>query len=253
MIKTSKRSVVLSMALVLLLISLSVLSGCAEDKPASKSTLQDHSSSSLPTSSPSPTVVSKSEKDSKGEANAKSKTDKKANEDIKKEKEDQMVPQTKEPEENQNPVDPGNSPTELKQKQPDKPEGVPAKVQLYEEKYFDGNILLFFEEKVIDGVYVEDDYYEINISNITDTSFDFAIYLVDGVTGSEDLMFRKHTAVFTGDGTTAAFYGNEYTLLFTFPDYHSAYPDVTDIEVSGFDPIEGVTFMNNGIPGHGFS
>ncbi len=86
----------------------------------------------------------------------------------------------------------------------------------------------------------------ISVSNVTDTAFDFRIEQWDPSSNSFNVIFNKHTAVFTGDGTTAAYFGKEYTLNFTFPD-------VTTIEVSGFDPTEGISYMCNGIPGHEFS
>ena len=66
------------------------------------------------------------------------------------------------------------------------------------------------------------------------------------------MIFLKNTAVFTGTGTEAAFYGKDYTLSFTFPDNHRAYPVVTDMQVSGFKKLEGKTYVNNSIPGHEF-
>lgn len=93
---------------------------------------------------------------------------------------------------------------------------------------------------------------EVVISNITDTSFDFTVYEVDEKTQEKKVIFLTNTAVFEGDGTEATFSGKEYTLHFTFPDYHSAYPVVTDMEITGFEPLEGKTYVNNGIPGHEF-
>lgn len=88
---------------------------------------------------------------------------------------------------------------------------------------------------------------------MTDTSFDFTVYqVVDVVKKEKKVIFLKNTAIFTGDGTKAAFYGKDYTLHFTFPNNHNAYPDVTDMEISGFKPLEGKTFVNNRIPGHEF-
>lgn len=97
-------------------------------------------------------------------------------------------------------------------------------------------------------------YCEVSISNVTDTSFDFTVYeVVDSQKVEKKVSFLKNTAVFIDDGTTAAFYGNDYTLNFTFPNNHNALPDVTDINISGFDILEGNTYSNNGIPGHEFS
>jgi hypothetical protein len=128
---------------------------------------------------------------------------------------------------------------------------VNSKVKLYAGTYFD------------DGVYRNNEskknYCEIVISNVTKTSFDFAVYQVkiglsntNSAKRDKKIIFLKNTAVFIGDGTKAAFYGKSYTLNFTFPNYHNAYPDVTDMKISGFEPLEGNTYVNNGIPGHEF-
>ncbi|MCY6485541.1 hypothetical protein OW763_14495 [Clostridium aestuarii] len=95
-------------------------------------------------------------------------------------------------------------------------------------------------------------YCEVVISNVTNTSFDFTVYEVDRKTENRKVIFLTNTAVFTGDGTEATFHGNNYTLHFTFPDDHGAYPVVTDIKISGFEPLEGKTYVNNGIPGYEF-
>lgn len=93
----------------------------------------------------------------------------------------------------------------------------------------------------------------VEISNITDTSFDFTIKQYDRWSSETNVIFLTNTAVFTGDGTTATFFGQQYTLQFTFPDYYSALPIVVSMEISGFEPVEGATYSNNGIPGHEFS
>lgn len=121
---------------------------------------------------------------------------------------------------------------------------VSSKVKLYEGTYFDDrrfgdNILKTFCEVVI--------------SNVTDTSFDFTVYqVVDAQKGQKKVIFLKNTAVFIADGTKATFYGKNYTLHFTFPNNHGAYPVVTDMKISGFEPLECKTYVNNGIPGHEF-
>lgn len=86
----------------------------------------------------------------------------------------------------------------------------------------------------------------IVISGVTDTSFTFKIEQWDPSAGTFNLIFKEHTAVFTGDGSAAVYNGKQYTLNFTFPD-------ITTIEVSGFDATEGISYMCNGIPGHEFS
>ena len=121
-----------------------------------------------------------------------------------------------------------------------------GKVKLYEGTYFDDR--RFGENGV-------KNYFEVEISNITNTSFDFTIYEVndsDGKKENKKVIFLKNTAVFIGDGTKAAFYGKEYTLNFNFPNKHNAYIVATDMEISGFKPLEGKTYVNNKIPGHEF-
>lgn len=122
---------------------------------------------------------------------------------------------------------------------------IKSKVKLYEGTYFDDKC---FGENALR------DYCEIEISNVTDTSFDFTVYEVNMSEEKEDknIIFNKNTAVFEGSGAEAAFYGTDYTLSFTFPDNHLVYPIVTDMQVSGFKPLEGGTYVNNSIPGHEF-
>lgn len=128
------------------------------------------------------------------------------------------------------------SPTEAKEK-----------AQLYEGIYFDNRL---FGDSDRENYPITT--YEIVISNITDTAFDFAVYEITVGTGESSLIFPKYTAVFSGDGTEATFNGDEYNLTFVFPDYHETYPVVTDIEISGFTPFEGKTYVNNSIPGYEF-
>lgn len=121
---------------------------------------------------------------------------------------------------------------------------VTAAVQLYAGSYRDNTV--FIPENGWN------DYYSLVISNITDNSFDFTIYLMDYSDSIKETMFATNTAVFTGNGTTAFYDGKQYDLTFTFPDYHNALPDVTDIQISGFWAVDGITFSNNGVPGHEF-
>lgn len=123
---------------------------------------------------------------------------------------------------------------------------ISGKVKLYEGTYFD-NAVYGSPEHLLKQ------YYEIAISNVKDTSFDFTVYkMLDSEKKIKKVVFLTNTAVFTDDGTKATFTGKNYTIHFTFPDYHHAYPAVTDIEVSGFKELEGKTFVNNAIPGHEF-
>lgn len=122
---------------------------------------------------------------------------------------------------------------------------VTSKVKLYTGTYFDDKR---FGENTLKN------YCEVVISNVTSTSFDFTIYEVNELDykKNKNVIFLTNTAIFTGDGMRANFYGNNYTLNFTFPNNHHASPIVTDIEISGFKPLEGNTYVNNGIPGHEF-
>ena len=125
-------------------------------------------------------------------------------------------------------------------------EAVQAKVKVYEGDYQDTH-LYGSADIPMEGAYI------VKTSNITDISFDFTIYYLDFDTQQENLVFRTHTAVFVEDGMKAVYDGQEYYLTFTFPDYRHSHPDVTDMEIIGYGPVEGVTFANNNVPGHQFS
>lgn len=126
---------------------------------------------------------------------------------------------------------------------------VKAKVQVYAGSYFDSKCY---------GENRPNPYNEVVISNITDTSFDFTVNeleytdIKNSAKQTRKLIFKTNTAVFIEDGTKAAFYGKDYTLIFTFPNDHGAFPVVTDMKITGFKPLEGNTYLNNGIPGHEF-
>lgn len=97
------------------------------------------------------------------------------------------------------------------------------------------------------------EYYTVMIENVTEKSFDFTIYYVNVNAGSREVVFRTHTAIFEEDGTVARYHGSQYELEFTFPNDRNCLPDVVDMQISGYEPIEGMTFCNNTIPGHEFS
>jgi hypothetical protein len=113
--------------------------------------------------------------------------------------------------------------------------GIPG-LKLYEGTYWD-------ERGLDDNILNFKNYCEVVISNVTNTSFDFTVYEVDRQTENRKVIFLTNTAVFTADGKSAAFYGKNYTLNFTFPS-------ITEIKVSGFKPLEGKTYLNNKIQGH---
>lgn len=91
------------------------------------------------------------------------------------------------------------------------------------------------------------EYYKLDVTYATDASFGFMINRMDAVSGSVLETLATGTADLTGDGAVC---GNIY---FSFPDNHLAYPDVTDIVVSGVSGLEGITLVNNSVPGHEFS
>lgn len=119
---------------------------------------------------------------------------------------------------------------------PQKITKINSKVKLYEGTYWD-------ERCLGDNGLNLKNYCEVAISNVTSTSFDFTIYEVDRKTENKKVIFLTNTAVFMEDGKLANFYGNTYTLNFTFPS-------ITEIKISGFEPLEGKTYLNNKIPGH---
>ncbi|MDD3217759.1 MAG: YARHG domain-containing protein [Lachnospiraceae bacterium] len=116
---------------------------------------------------------------------------------------------------------------------------VVGNVSLYPGDYHDIRIYGDNPERV-------NNYVTVVISNVTSTGFDFKITRYNTQTNNYDVIFRSHTAVFTGNGTTATYYGQQYTLNFSFPR-------ITELTVTGFSDAEGITFANNGIPGHEFS
>ena len=116
---------------------------------------------------------------------------------------------------------------------------------MYAGTYFD-EVLYTFADDDVEGK----PYCEINVSNVTATSFDFTIYDVDGANRS--LKFKTHTAVFTGDGTQAEYNGKGYHLVFTSPDDRGALPDVVCMQVSGLKDMGGCMYVNNDVPGHEF-
>ncbi|NKF06723.1 hypothetical protein J1C67_07455 [Clostridium gasigenes] len=117
---------------------------------------------------------------------------------------------------------------------------VKGKVQLYEDTFFDDRRF---------GENIPKNFCEVVISNLTETSFDFMVYEVtDAKNDDKKVIFLKNTAVFRDDGTKATFYGKTYTLNFIFPNNHGANSVVTDMKISGFEPLEGKTYCNNKIP-----
>ena len=126
------------------------------------------------------------------------------------------------------------------------PEGVPASVWLYEGYYVDTSADFSLPDSEMEP------YYFVDIANVTDTTFDFTIYIVNPANGTEEVTFDTNTAVFIGDGDEAIFVGDTHILNFSFPDDFESLPVVVAMEIEGFDEIEGRLFANSNVPGHEF-
>jgi hypothetical protein len=138
--------------------------------------------------------------------------------------------------------------------------GNKAVVQVYAGEYWDSRVFLVDDEEESEDT---EPYRGVQVSNVTDNSFDFSFYEVsyeqmpDAPEGNmkevKTQIFKTHTATFLAGGTEAVYEGKDYTLHFTFPDGYDAYPVAIEMAVTGFGPLEGNTYVNNGIPGHEFS
>ena len=116
------------------------------------------------------------------------------------------------------------------------PVAVKVNVQQYEGYYTDMDIDFSLPEEKMAP------YYSVQISNITETSFDFTIYIFYRDIGKEEVIFQTNTAVFTGNGDTAKFEGGGYELDFSFSnDLKLAVPVVT---IKGFDEVQGIMFAS---------
>ena len=111
--------------------------------------------------------------------------------------------------------------------------------------YYDMNI---YEATAEGGE--SDSYCQIEVSNITDQTFDFAVYqLTDG---NKQMILDTRTATFVEDGTKAVSEKDGTNLVFTFPDNWNALPKVVEMQVSGMDVLEGNSYVNNNVPGYEF-
>ena len=126
-----------------------------------------------------------------------------------------------------------------------KEKAVKAQIKVYEGCYFDESVYQYTDPEKDPSSFV---YCEIIVSNVTDTSFEFEVNEITYVTGEKEVIFPKTTAVFIEDGTKAAYYGEDQTFYFEFPGKEDEFPKI--IKVSGFEKLEGNTYMNNSIPGH---
>ena len=122
---------------------------------------------------------------------------------------------------------------------------VNAQYQVYAGTYYDMNI---YEATAEGGE--SDSYCQIEVSNITDQTFDFAVYqLTDG---NKQMILDTRTATFVEDGTKAVSEKDGTNLVFTFPDNWNALPKVVEMQVSGMDVLEGNSYVNNNGPGYEF-
>ena len=122
---------------------------------------------------------------------------------------------------------------------------VNAQYQVYAGTYYDMNI---YEATAEGGE--SDSYCQIEVSNITDQTFDFAVYqLTDG---NKQMILDTRTATFVEDGTKAVSEKDGTNLVFTFPDNWNALPKVVEMQVSGLDVLEGNSYVNNNVPGYEF-
>ena len=119
------------------------------------------------------------------------------------------------------------------------------KEKVYAGTYYDMNI---YEATAEGGE--SDSYCQIEVSNITDQTFDFAVYqLTDG---NKQMILDTRTATFVEDGTKAVSEKDGTNLVFTFPDNWNALPKVVEMQVSGMDVLEGNSYVNNNVPGYEF-
>lgn len=122
---------------------------------------------------------------------------------------------------------------------------VAAQYQVYEGTYKDTNLN---EAMSADGG--SNSYCQIEVSNITDQSFDFTVYQMTD--GNKKEVLDTRTATFVEDGTKAVSEKDGTNLVFTFPDSWNALPKVVEMQVSGLDVLEGNSYVNNNVPGYEF-
>ncbi len=131
---------------------------------------------------------------------------------------------------------------------------VESAVTLYDNyPYHQDSYFMVDESRIVGNQGFPEDTYAINISNITSSSFDFEIVINDGQSDVVTTVVPLSTAHFVEDGTVAEYYGVDYDLRFTFANDYNALPDVVQIKVEGLEMLDGINFINNGVPGHEFS
>ena len=149
------------------------------------------------------------------------------------------------PEESQEQTEEAQKNNDTAQEAPQDVTPVNAQYQVYAGTYYDMNI---YEATAEGGE--SDSYCQIEVSNITDQTFDFAVYqLTDG---NKQMILDTRTATFVEDGTKAVSEKDGTNLVFTFPDNWNALPKVVEMQVSGMDVLEGNSYVNNNVPGYEF-
>ncbi len=121
-----------------------------------------------------------------------------------------------------------------------------ASVNIYNGTYIDHNNFVQKEENRSEY------YYQIEIYNITDYTFDFSISKTSNLEDVEEV-FKQNTAHFTGNGDSAICNYNGVEIKFSFPNERNSLPDVVQIKIDGLDTFSGIIFENNGVPGHEFN
>ena len=127
------------------------------------------------------------------------------------------------------------------------PEG--EHLQLYEDTYADLRIRHWWAgdlEKSKD-YYV---YNELTISNITDTSFEFAVIWRNPETEETGIIIPPGTAYFNEDMISATYTGEDYTLTFDFSSMYNPLPVVLYIRIWGMEELKGFLFYDYNAPGY---
>ena len=117
---------------------------------------------------------------------------------------------------------------------------------IYEGCYFDSGVYQYWTEMPLyESPMI---YCEIWIRNVTETTFDFLIKEIVMATDERTIVLPLSTAKIVNNGWGAIYEGEEFTLLFEFPDSPDIFPKA--ITVDGWEKLEGNTYMNKEIRGH---
>lgn len=143
----------------------------------------------------------------------------------------------------------GTSQSVVDQSAPETPKAVKAAVEMQEGMYDDehsyGEQGGYFEG----DSFIQYDYYGVEVKNVTDTSFDFTLFLYAGEGEKKPREVAAGTAIFVEDGMKAVC----EEMTFTFPNQWESLPAVVDFRIEGYEPVNGVLFANNDVPGYEFS